>query len=94
MNRFTQLLRKSVDEIKEYQRTSTNAALYGDNWFELLIQRIELASELNDQEVDKQLDAITYTLIDSGPLTENFTPSFEQIMDALQRQRKKIGKKK
>jgi len=89
-NQFTQLLLQSVDEVHEYQRNSPNAHLYGDKWFEQLAHRLERASSLNDIEsVESEIDAIAYSIVDSGPLAKDFLPSFQKLLGAVQRRRKR-----
>ena len=93
-NHFTQFLRQSADEVREYQRNSPNAHTYGDNWLESLIRRLEHASTLNDGvALEREVDAIACSIIDSGPLTSEFVPSFEIVLGALQSRRKKLAKK-
>jgi hypothetical protein len=55
---------------------------------------MEFASSLEEQAaVEREIDAISHSIVDSGPLTVGFAPSLHQALDALQRQRKRSGRR-
>jgi hypothetical protein len=90
MNQFSHLLRKAADEVREYCRTSRDAPSFGVEWLQSLALRMEAASAVEDEaEVQREIDALAYSITDSGPLTDQFAPSFTHALDALQRLRKK-----
>jgi len=94
MSQFTQLLRQSADEVREYRRTTPDAQTFGEACLETLARRLEFASSLDDEtEVEREIDAIAYSIADSGPLNSGFAPSFHQALDALQRKRKRLARK-
>jgi hypothetical protein len=90
MNLFTTLLRNGANETRDYCRTSPDAPKFGADWLESAAQRMEMASELDSQEqVERAIDALAYSICDSGPGTAQLSPSFSQALDALQRLRKR-----
>ena len=90
MNQFTYLLRKGADEIRDYCRTSPDAQSFDVEWLQSLPQRMEAASSLErEADVEREIDALAYSITDSGPMTEKFAPSFTQALEALQRLRKR-----
>jgi len=90
MSQFTHLLRKGADEVRDYCRTSPDAQTFGSEWLQSLAQRMEAASSLErEADIEREMDALAYSIIDSGPLTGQFAPSFAQARDALQRLRKR-----
>jgi hypothetical protein len=94
MNRVAMLLRQSADEVREYQRTNSGAKAFENAWIKSIVRRLEFASSLTDDEkIEIEIDAIAYSISDSGPLEESFSPSFYKALDALQRQRKKSAKR-
>jgi hypothetical protein len=90
MNRFSELLGRASEEVREYCRTSPDAAGYGIEWLQSLAQRMEAASSLDsDAAIEREIDGLAHSIIDSGPLTADFAPSFGDALDALQRLRKR-----
>ena len=90
MNQFTNLLLKGAGEAHDYSRTSSDAQTFGVEWLQTLAQRMEAASHLEGQaDVERAIDALAYSITDSGPVTERFAPSFRQALDTLQRLRKR-----
>lgn len=93
MNQFTNLLLRAAEEAREFCRTSPNAQTFGVAWLHSLAQRMEEASQLDSQkQVEHAIDALAHSICDSGPLTDQFAPSFTQALDALQRLRKRVAK--
>ncbi|MBX2981606.1 MAG: hypothetical protein KF843_02940 [Flavobacteriales bacterium] len=93
MNEFTDLLRKAADEIRNYCRVSPDAQSFGIDFLQALADRMEIASSLESEaKVEQTIDALAHAIVDSGPLTEQFAPSFDRALDALQRLRKHRAK--
>jgi hypothetical protein len=93
MNQFTNLLQKGAVEAREYSLTSPDAEKFGVEWLQSLAKRMESASQLDSQEqVERAIDALAYSICDSGPVGSQFAPSFTQALDALQRLRKRGAK--
>jgi hypothetical protein len=93
MTQLAPLLRKSADEIRTFSRVSPHAGAFGNDWLEMLACRLEVAAELgSDSAVEREVDAIAYSMIDSGPPSRDCSPSFSLALDALQRKRKKLGR--
>jgi hypothetical protein len=42
-----------------------------------------------EADVEREIDALAYSITDSGPLTGQFAPSLMQALDAVQRLRKR-----
>jgi hypothetical protein len=94
MSQFTQLLHKGAEEVRDFRRTAPDAQTFGDAWLESLARRMEFASSLEDEAVvEREVDAIGHSIVDSGPLTVGFAPSFHRVLDALQRRRKRSGRR-
>ena len=90
MNQFTDLLRKGAAEAREFCLTSPDAPSFGVEWLQRLAQRMEAASQAASQaDVEREIEALAYSICDSGPMGEHFAPSFTQALDALQRLRKR-----
>jgi hypothetical protein len=94
MSQFSDLLRKSAAEVRNYCATSSEAKKLGIDWLLTLAQRMDLASALeSDADAEREIDALAYSITDSGPLTAQFAPSFQQALGASQRRRKKERRK-
>jgi hypothetical protein len=92
MNQFTQLLRQSANEVRDYQHTSADAHLFDVSWLDSLARRLEFASTLEDEAaLELEVTAIFHSVTDSGPT--DCSPSLDKIADALQRRRKRLGRK-
>ena len=92
MNQFSDLLQKAAAEVRNYCAMSPDSKQFEVAWLLALAQQMEVASALeSDAEVERKIDALHYSIIDSGPLalTERFAPSFDRAVDALQRRRKR-----
>ncbi len=90
MSQFSNLLQQAAAEVREYCRTSPDAATFGIESLLWLARRMEVASALeSDADVEREIDALAYLIVDSGPLTAPLAPSFTQALDALQRRRKR-----
>lgn len=94
MNSYAVLLQRGAEEAREFARSSPEAKAFSPDWLARLAERMEAASCLaNDNEVASELEAIAHALTDSGPMSDDFSPSFGAALDALQRARKHRGKK-
>jgi hypothetical protein len=94
VNQFSNLLHKAAAEVRAFSATLPEAREFGADWFLSLAEQLEAASTLeSDADVERQIDALVYMITDSGPLTVQFAPSFDQVVDALQRRRKREGRK-
>jgi hypothetical protein len=90
MNQFRDLLKQGAAEVRRYSKTSQNAAGVGLDWLEGIAGRMEDAARLeNEGELELAIDTIAHLIIDGGPITEEFAPSFDQVLDAVQRKRKR-----
>jgi hypothetical protein len=92
MSRFSDLLRKAATEVRHHCATSPDVKQSEMDWLLSLAHQMDVASALEgDAEVEREIDALHYSIIDSGPLplTVRFAPSFDRAVDTLQRRRKR-----
>jgi len=89
MNPYSSMLVKAAEEIHQF-RQSEYPEVVDDAWLENLISRVQRASSVSGTEsVERELDIISRMIVDSGPLTGNFSPSLYAAFDAVQRRRKR-----
>jgi hypothetical protein len=92
MSQFSDLLRNAAAEVRQYCTTSPDVKPSDMDWLQSLAHQMDVASALEgDAEAEREIDALHYSIIDSGPLplTVRFAPSFDRAVDALQRRRKR-----
>jgi hypothetical protein len=90
MNQYAELLLRSASEVREFLRNSPEAHSFGVVWLESLASRLEVASSIGDSNtVQREILAIAYSINDSAPLSSGFAPSFDIVLDALQRSKKR-----
>ena len=91
MNQFSKLLTDGAREVLYYARSSVEAKKYDVDWLESLADAMTAASFLeNESELADTIGGIHHAIVDSGPLTEEFAPSFHKVVDAMQRRRKRL----
>jgi hypothetical protein len=89
MSQYAALLRQGATEVREFQR-SAEANSFGTVWLESLAMRLEAASSVVDPlAIEREIKAIARSITDSGPTSNNFSPSFAKALDALQRAEKR-----
>ena len=89
MNPYSSILVKAVEEIHQF-RQSEYPKVIDDAWLENLMKRVQRAGSVGGAEsVERELDIISRMIVDSGPLTGNFSPSLYAAFDAAQRARKR-----
>ena len=94
MSQFSDLLKKAAAEVRAYSATAPGASQFGADWFLSFAEQLEAASAVeSDADVERQIDGLLYMITDSGPLTAQFAPSFHQVVEALQRRRKRAKRK-
>jgi hypothetical protein len=92
MSQFSDLLRRAAAEVRHYCATSPDVKQSDMDWLLSLAHQMDVASALEgDAEVEREIDTLHYSIIDSGPLplTVRFAPSFDLAVDTLQRRRKR-----
>ena len=83
------MLVKAAEEIHQF-RHSEYPEVVDDAWLENLMGRVQLASSVSGTEpVERELDIISRMIVDSGPITGNFSPTLYAAFDAVQRGRKR-----
>jgi hypothetical protein len=95
-------LSKAASRHGSFQSSSANGRrrgpriLSGASWrvryrVAALVRRADEAASVreNDAEIVEAIDALAYSMVDSGPLTTEFAPSFGRALDAVQRRRKR-----
>ena len=96
MSQFSDLLRKAAAEVRHYCATAPDIKQSDRDWLLSLAHQMDDASAVEgDAEVEREIDTLHYSIIDSGPfpLTVRFAPSFDRAVDALQRRRKRERQK-
>jgi len=58
-------------------------------WLDRLALRMEKVAASPDSTLEREVAAITHSLVDSGPMEEACCPSFWQVVGYFQRQRKR-----
>jgi hypothetical protein len=86
MSDFSALLAKGAKEIRSY-RLSENSKAFDDAWLDSLAERLEAASTMEADRVEREISIIARLMIDSGPSWDDAAPSFGQAVGALQRRR-------
>jgi hypothetical protein len=91
MNPYSSMLKKAVDEIRQYQQNRPDAKHMGEGWLEGLAKRLEHASSVSGIE-SAELEILTIARmdVDSGPCTGEAMPSFNAALDAVQRKHKRL----
>lgn len=93
MNPYSLMLEKAATEIHEYRQHRPVKA-FDDAWLEGLMIRMRRASAVSVKELaEREIDLISRMLTDSGPLPQEFAPTFGVALDALQRSRKRNPRK-
>ena len=83
MNRYTQLLERSLAEIAEFSKSEKGMEWDAD-WYKQLSGLIEKASKETDQQrAEEIMDMASWCIVDSGPLGLGFAPSFNAAQEAL-----------
>ena len=89
MSIYAALLAQAANEVREYQRTASDASAFSSTWLEFFAKKLEAASLITDPEaLENEFFTMARAIIESGPLTNDFAPSFNKALDALQRNKK------
>ena len=82
---FSADIDRSIQEMKEWKDSGPGAAGYSD-FVDRLLPRVEQLKSIRDlDEFSLHFDAITRSTIDSGPLTGDFSPTFNSIGTTLEK---------
>ena len=84
MTDIRSLLVKGAEEIRLWEEPGIEPA-----WLDRLALRMERAATSPEATLEREVAAITHSLVDSGPMEEACCPSFWQAVDYFQRQRKR-----
>lgn len=95
LEQFHPLFQSAKQEVRDWASTSPEAVLYGSNWFDRLVKLIGRAEDsLNMGQLEARMEIIARIVVESGPLSENFAPSLEQIFKSLEKRKEKEHKKR
>ena len=84
MTDIRSLLAKGAEEIRLWDEPGVEPA-----WLNRLALRMEQAAASLESTLEREVAAITHSLVDSGPIGEACCPSFWQVAGYFQRQRKR-----
>lgn len=90
MTDFSDLLRQGANEVRQYMLAIADEQAFLLRLLESLAARMERASTSHGQrDVEHEIDSIARSIIDSGPIDVDISPSFFRALDSLQRKRKR-----
>ncbi|MFK0378606.1 hypothetical protein [Pandoraea sp. NPDC090278] len=90
MTDFSDLLRQGANEVRQYMLAVANEQAFPLRLLESLAARMERASTSHNQrDVEHEIDSIARSIIDSGPIEVDISPSFSRALDSLQCKRKR-----
>ncbi len=82
MNTYSAHLQKAVTEFGDYAKSEKGKTWPAD-WFQEMQRLLALAAnEPNDGDAERLMKAISYSIIDSGPLDGSLSPSFSAAQHA------------
>jgi hypothetical protein len=89
MNQFCQHVDQAILEIKKWNKFDPEAVKYQD-FMASFLPRVQILKEKNGmKEFSEYYDGLVRSICDSGPLTNTFSPTFEQIGNALDKWKRK-----
>ena len=89
MNPYSKLLENSLIEIDQYS-LSEEGVKWNENWYLNLKGLVAKAANAESQEYAEEImDAISRSIVDSGPLDSEFSPSLKQAQETLIKVRRK-----
>lgn len=84
MNSVATLLCKGAGEIRAFAE-SPAAQHFTPGWFDRIARRLEAASMLSPESIDREVQSIVRLFLDSGPSWSEAAPSVGMAVEALQR---------
>jgi hypothetical protein len=86
MSQISSLLLQSAAELRAFSINSPEASQFYPSWLEKLAVRLEDASRTTDPKLLRMsVEAIAYSMRDSGPFASQCAPSFNAAMAAIKR---------
>ncbi len=91
MNSYSAHLQKAVVEFQSYA-LSEKGKVWPADWF-LEMQRLLAiaADEKKDRDAERLMNAISYSITDSGPLDGSLSPSFSFAQAVSQKKNRKLN---
>lgn len=90
MNDLTSLLVKAAEEVRAYDNPEYKKGTF-PIWLDELANDMLQASLISEKdELELTIHSLAYRLVDSGPLTEDFCPSFYKALGTVKRSRKRV----
>jgi hypothetical protein len=85
MTPYSRQLRDGAGEVVQYFRGREEQAGADPYWYDRLAEEMRQAAELGDESTaEGAIRGIARTIIDSFPLTDDFAPSFQAALLAVQ----------
>lgn len=95
MNTYSERLKRGALEVLEYlERNRSKLRNEEHRWENLAKQMSETALLTDGALAENAIHAIAYHICDEFPLSEEFSPSFNAVLDAVQRAEKRREHKK
>ena len=89
MNQFCQQVDQAIHEMKEWNESDPEAAKYQD-FMTSFLPRVQLLKDKTEmKEFSDHYDGLVRSVCDSGPFTNTFSPTFEQVGNALAKWKRK-----
>lgn len=87
---FIPLIDKALEELEEWKTKGSDRSYFDERYLDYFRIELEKTKKCRSlSEMDLVVRTITHMIIDSGPMSENFMPSFQKILIAFQKLRKK-----
>ena len=83
---FPNLLSQARDEARRWQEVAPKAERYPEAGFDSLLRMLEEAKGARSvEQLEPHVRRISYFVIDQGPPSGGFMPSYQQLADAVNR---------
>jgi len=90
MNTYSERLKRGALEVLEYLERNRSKLRNEERRWESLAQQMTDAALLTDSVLAQNaIHAIAYHIVDEFPLSDEFSPSFNAVLDAVQRAQKR-----
>lgn len=92
--RFTRLLDNAIREVDVWKKVSDEAKTFDDLYIDGYKWAFEKAKEFKDfDDLEKKIGNIHHSMCDSGPMSADFAPSFQQLVVYFQKLEKRRMKR-
>ena len=92
MNIYSEKLNQGASEVLEYFNRNKNKLCNEERRWLNLSNKMKSAAQLKDNlHAEEAINDIAHMVIDGFPITETFSQSYEEVLGAVQRAKKKRG---